>query len=156
MYDIMDQMSFSNDSSLILLTYKGKILLMLFENDPLIFNSPYLARDHMWKFIGGDRLAHESFKDAIIKKVKGITGLNLSKVDLLSTMLSSRTKSYLYHAKLTDNQVNDIKRGEGHLLQFFSFKEIESLSLSEKTKLFIEKHREFMEGIGIPQASLRN
>ena len=140
-------MAFSNDSSLILLTYKGKILLMLFENDPLIFNSPYLIKNHTWKFIGGTKGAHDSFRDSIVKKVRRITGVNLSEINVLSTIVSGKEKTYLYHAKLSDEQVNNIERGEGHLLQFFSFKELETLPLSDTTKLFISKNRDFMEKI---------
>lgn len=140
-------MSFSSESCLVLLTYKGKILLKLFEDDPLILNDPYMVRTHVWEFIEGKKGSDESFLDAILKKVEKTTSIRLTNIDLLSTILSNREKRYLYYAKLTDEQVNNMVRQEGHLLQFFSFKEIESLSLSQATLLFISKHRDFMENI---------
>lgn len=135
------------EKSLILLTYKGKILLMLFETDPLLFNSPYVTRDHTWKFIGGDKAKGESFQQAIIKKVKVITSVSLPDVEVLSATSSGKQEKHLYFARLTDDQVNSIERGEGHLLQFFSFKEIEKLSLSETTKYFITQNRDFIQNV---------
>lgn len=143
-----------DEASVILLTYKGKILLTLFENDPHIFNDPYLIKKHDWNFIAGTKHANESFQDAILKTVEGITNIKLSSVEFLSTELMNDKKRYLYHAKLSDSQVNCIERADGHLLQFFSFKELESLPLSELTKLFISKHRDFLENVY--QAPVRN
>lgn len=140
-------MSYTENTSAILLTYKGKILLMLFENNPLILDNPSLLKQNAWKFIGGVKKAHESFLDAIVRKVKGITSINLKTVDLLSTILTNTEKKYLYHACLSDHDVNNIVRAEGFLLQFYSFKEVEKLPLSPSTKLFISKHRGFIEGV---------
>lgn len=146
-------MSLATDSSLILLTYKGKILLTLFENDPLILNSPYLIKQHKWRFIGGENEEAESCIDSIINRVRRVAGIRLSQIDIVSTDLSGSQKRYLYHARLSDEQVNNIERGEGHLLQFFSLKELETLPLSDATKLFVSKHRDFMEKIYTKPAS---
>ncbi len=135
------------EKSLILLTYKGKILLMLFETDPLLFNSPYVTRDHTWRFIGGEKSKNESFQQAIIKKVKSVTSVTLADVEVISSTSLGGEETYLYFARLTDNQVNSIERGEGHLLQFFSFKELEKLSLSKTTQYFVSQNRDFMQSV---------
>lgn len=132
---------------MILLTYKGKILLMLFENDPTVLENPLLFRKSVWKFVGGVKKGYESFEEAIIKQVEHLTSVKLSSVAFVSRVLDGTTRKYVYHANLTDKNVNNIVRANGLLLQFYSFKEIEKLSLSDATRLVISKHREFLEGI---------
>lgn len=136
-----------DESSIILLTYKGKILLMLFENDPTILENPLLFRKSVWKFLGGAKRGYESFEEAVINRVEGLTRIKLSSVDLVSRILEGKSKKYVYHASLSDKDVNRMERINGLLLQFYSFKELEKLSLSYSTKLVIEKHRDFFEGI---------
>lgn len=120
---------------------------MLFEKNPYIFNEPMFARSHAWKFIGGIKQPHESFEQTVVRKVKGIANIKLGPVEVLSHIGSMNETTYFYHARLTDDQVNNMERGEGHLLQFFSFKELESLPLSDTTRLLISQNREFMERI---------
>lgn len=144
---ILKLMIKTDETSLILLTYKGKILLMLRELDPYVFNDPYLIKKHSWNFIGGVKKSGESFQDAIIKRVEGITGIKLLQIKFLSFILNGNKKRCLYHAQLSDQQVNRMERGEGHLLQFFSFKELENLPLADSTRLFIAKHKDLMEGM---------
>lgn len=120
---------------------------MLYEIDPYVFNDPYQLKKHSWNFIGGVKKSNESFQEAIIKRVEGITHIKLPHIEFLSSILKGNEKRYLYHAQLSDQQVNNMERGEGHLLQFFSFKELETIPLSYSTKLFIAKHRDLMEGM---------
>ena len=113
-------------SSLILLTYKGKVLLMY------KMNSAIDAEKHEWCFIGGGRGEKESYEQALSRRVEIEANIKIEDVEFLSESC--------YHASLTDDNVNNIRRDEGQLLDFFTLREIQKLTLSEATKLFIDKH----------------
>lgn len=113
--------------SLILLTYKGKILLM-YKN-----NSPIDTEQHPWSLIGGICEKRESFEKALTRRVEKETGIKVENVEYISESC--------YHARLTDDNVNNIKRGEGQLLDFFSPKELQKLNLSSATAKFLQEHQ---------------
>lgn len=113
-------------SSLILLTYKGKALLMYRTE------SANDSEEHEWCFIGGEKNHDESFEEAMSRKVTVEASIKIQEVEYLSKSC--------YHARLTDDNVNNIKRDERQLLDFFTLREVQKLHLSQATKLFIEKH----------------
>lgn len=110
---------------LILLTYKGKALLM-YKTD-----SPIDAKKHEWCFIGGEKNDKESFEEALLRKVEIEASIKVDGVELVS--------ENFYHARLTDDNVNQIKRGERQLLDFFTLGEMQKLHLEASTKSFISK-----------------
>lgn len=118
----MDEIS----SGLILLTYKGKVLLVHKRNGPAD------KEKHPWYFIGGVREKKESFENVLTKRVQKETGIKIENVEFISESC--------YHARLTDDNVNKIERGENQLLDFFSLKELKKLFLSESTQRFLSKH----------------
>lgn len=131
------------DISLILLTYKGKVLLMHRNAQP----NPLKISD--WCFIGGVKEKHKSLEETIFTDVERETSIKLKEVELLSNLFSNDEKQYYYHAKLTDENVNDIKRGEGQALDFFTLRELDRLNLSASTKLFVVKHRDLLEQVNV-------
>lgn len=104
--------------SLILLTYKGKVLLTHRRK------GPGDEEKHPWSFISGARGEKE-------------LGIKIENVECIS-------ESY-YHAKLTDDNVNRIERAENQILEFFSPRELESLPLTDSTRQFISKHSILIE-----------
>ena len=110
----------------ILLTYKGKALLMYKRNGPMD------EEKHAWCFIDGIKENKESFENAMARKVEKEMGVKIEKVEFVSESC--------YHARLTDDDVNKIKRAEGQLLDFFTLKELGKLFLSSTTAQFISKH----------------
>lgn len=124
-------------SSLILLTYKGKILVMHRDNNPLVQNP--------WTFIEGKRGAKTSFLETIIRKVEEETSLRLEEPKFISSAKDDGTEKHFFHADLSDKEVNSINRDEGLTLGFYSLKEIEKLSLTASTRAFVAKVRDFME-----------
>jgi hypothetical protein len=127
----------NTNASIILLTYKNKLLLTFKEYSP-IFTGP-----HTWHVIGSTKGTNESFEDAIKRKVKKDTGLQLSRIDFLSCS-SDKTQQY-FHSELTDTHVNSIVRENGQVIQFFSANELETLVLSPMTEQLISKHRGVVE-----------
>ena len=111
---------------LILLTYKGKALLMY------RMSSPIDAKEQEWCFIGGRKDGGESFEEAMSRRVEKEANIKVEEVEFVS--------ENCYHARLTDDNVNNIKRGEGQLLDFFTIGEVQKLHLSEPTRQFVSKH----------------
>jgi len=110
----------------ILLTYKGKVLLMHKKNGPTD------EEKHAWCFIGGVKEDRESFENAMSRRVEKEAGIKIENVEFVSESC--------YHARLTDDNVNKIERGENQLLDFFTLKEAGKLFLSSTTAQFILKH----------------
>ncbi len=133
------------DQSMILLTYKRKMLLMRrdFVRDRHEQNALHL--------IVGIKDSSESFEETVLKAVEKETGIRLTAIQ----PLSHTNNAYFFHAQLTDADVNHIVRGEGDILEFFSLKELGTLSLTTETQVFVTKHRDLLETVDqcLPQAS---
>lgn len=112
--------------ALILLTYKGKALMM-YEYESAIDNI-----QHDWTFIGSRKLSGESMETSLSKKIKNEAGIKISDIKLLS--------GNFYHATLSDEHVNSITRREEQLLDFFTLKELQKLPLSEQSKKLVEEY----------------
>jgi NADH pyrophosphatase NudC (nudix superfamily) len=119
----MDDKCFSGS---ILLTYKGKVLLMHKQESVID------EQEHPWCFIEGTKEEKETFEDAMSRKVEEETGIKVESIECVS--------EFCFHAKLTDDNVNNIQRGENQLLDFFNPKELRKLILSKPTQEFISKH----------------
>lgn len=130
---------------LILLTYKGKVLLLQQEN---ILDS---HNDNEWHFIEKSKTKDKLAEKTIIEEVFRETQLKLDGVTLLSKELSSDTIHYLFHARLNDKHVNSIERAEGRVLQFFSIPELSKLKIQSATKSFFQKNRALIEHLSISQ-----
>lgn len=112
--------------SSILLTYKGKILLMYKSNSSID------KEKHPWHLIGALKEKSESFKNAVVRRVEKEMGIKVDKVEFVSESC--------YHARLTDHNVNNIKRAEGQLLNFFTLEETRKLLLSNTTQQLLSKY----------------
>lgn len=108
-------------------------------------NSPFAIKDKLWCFIGGIKQKNKSVADSISKLVEKETSIKLSTVEFLSTDLVDEQTSYFYHANLTDDNVNNIKRENNKTFNFFSFREIKKLTLTPATKIFVSKHQDILE-----------
>jgi NADH pyrophosphatase NudC (nudix superfamily) len=118
----MDQTS----PGLILLTYKGKVLLM--HKQASVIDQ----ENHPWSFISGIKDKQESFEKTLTRRVQKEAGIQIENVEFVSESC--------YHAKLTDDNVNKIQRAENQLLDFFTIKEVRKLFLSSATAKFISNH----------------
>lgn len=132
-------MNANNDASVILLTYKGKVLLLLEESTPV------RSSLDTWSFIAGTKNKKESFEEAILRKISDEMQIQLESVTFLSNWTYDGQKKYFYHALLSDKDVNNIQRSEARTIDFFTLKELDKVKLEPLTKLFIEKHRDILE-----------
>ena len=112
--------------SLILLTYKGKALLMNKKNSAIDNES------HPWCFIGAVSEKNEPIEKAVTRRVQKETGIKIENIQHISELA--------YHASLTDDNVNEIKRSENQLLDFFNPNEVRKLLLTRATEALFNKH----------------
>ena len=132
-----------------LLIFKGKLLLLLRDNNPNIF-SP-----NCWHLIGGLSDKNEEPQRTFIREVKEETNIDtdIKKCNFLSIVkIELREKSYfdkyLYHYELTSEEVKQIKLGkEGQKLKFFGLKELEKISLSKVTIHCLEQNKDIIKKI---------
>ncbi len=111
---------------LILLTYKGKVLLMHKQKSVID------QEQHPWSFIGGIKDKKEPFEKTLARRVQKEAGIQIENVEFVSELC--------YHAKLTDDNVNKMQRSENQLLDFFTLKEVKKLFLSSATAKFLSNH----------------
>jgi hypothetical protein len=130
-----------SNESLILLTYKEKILLMI---KNYVFNS---GLEKTWCMIGGEKGAHESFEKTINRKIKEDMNIEVSDVKFLLDSPSDNKNIHFYHGKLTDKNVNFMQRAEGQELQFFDLKELNKLNLTTSADLFFTRNRNIVEDL---------
>jgi 8-oxo-dGTP pyrophosphatase MutT (NUDIX family) len=116
----------TNTAGLILLTYKGKVLLMHKEKSVID------EEKHPWCLIGGIRHPKESFEETLQRRVENETGIKIKNVEHVAELY--------YHAHLTDDNVNKMQRKEHQLLDFFTPRELNKLFLADSTQEFIAKH----------------
>jgi 8-oxo-dGTP pyrophosphatase MutT (NUDIX family) len=106
---------------LILLTYKGKALVMQKVDSPL-------EEGAQWCFIGGGKRGRESSVQALERIVEEETGIKIKGIE--------RVNENFFQARLSDQNVNEIKRQEGQLLDFFTLPDLYKLDLETNSKSF--------------------
>lgn len=117
--------------SLILLTYKGKALLMHKQKSVID------PEKHPWSFISAVLDKKETLEKTLTRRVQTEMGIKIENIEFVSESC--------YHARLTDDNVNSIRRSENQLLDFFTLKDLKKLFLSSNTYQFIQKHQALIE-----------
>lgn len=123
------------DSCLILLTYKGKVLLLQQDD---IFKQ---LQNNTWHLIEKRTTQDQSTQEAITQEVERETHIRLEDVSLLMSMSSQNRREYLFHAQLTDSDVNRIQRAEGRIIQFFTLRELKKLPLEASANYFLTEDK---------------
>ena len=108
---------------------------------------PHTLQQSDWCFIGGVKEKDKSFEETIFRDVEREANIKLAKVELLSELIYKNRRKHFYHAKLSDENVNDIKREDGQTLDFFTPQELEKLPLTSSTRLFLIKHKTLLETV---------
>lgn len=129
------------DQCFILLTYKGKVLLLQQDN---ILPTP---NTNEWRFINKLIKKNTTAEKAILQEVYRETNVELENVNLLSSMQMDETMLHVFHGKLSDKHVNNIQRAEGRNLQFFSLKELQKLHMHPSTQIFFKNNWQTVESL---------
>jgi ADP-ribose pyrophosphatase YjhB (NUDIX family) len=128
-----------SNESLVLLTYKEKILLMI---KNYVFNS---GLQKTWRMIGGEKENNESSEKTISRKIKEEMNIKIDNIKLLLITPSQDKNTYIYYGKLTDKNVNFIERAEGQELQFFDLDELDNLKLATSADLFFSENKNVVQ-----------
>lgn len=122
------------------ITYKGKVLLST--------RDLYVESNikNVWSFVGEGKLKGNPIKDSIYREIKQATKLILKNLESIELLHNNKPK-LLYHAKLTDDNVNSIVRREGERLEFYDINELDNLSLSEATSLLLSENRQKLSSL---------
>lgn len=128
----------SSNHYVILLTYKGKVLLLSEENslDALPCNP--------WKFI--EKYTKGKYaKEELIREVLKEAKIKISNVTPIFHPDATMLHEKVYYADLSDIHVNNIQRKDTSLLQFYSLKELQKLNLQDSSKHIFVKYRSVFE-----------
>lgn len=132
-------MNLTVNTSVILLTYKSKILLMVKDY------RPDKKMQMSWGMIESKNNEYESFLEAIVKKTKEEIKIQLVNVTFLFKIKQNHRIVHFFHGQLTDNNVNCIERKEGYEIRFFSLKEVMELQLEQDTNDFMNTYNNKLE-----------
>ena len=132
-------MNNTRNTSVILLTYKCKVLLSV--ND---FNSENPAQN-VWGMIESKKRAYESFLEPILHKIKDEMNIKLKNVSFLFKTEHEDEILYFSHGKLTDDDVNSITRKEKQEIGFYTLLEAVKLQLAPATSSLVSEHRHELE-----------
>jgi len=117
----------------------GKILLLQRDDNPGI-------RDpNCWQLPGGGVEDGEMPDEAIKRELQEEIGIIPS---LLNFLISPSAETHAYYARLTDEEVRSIKKGdEGKDLRFFSFDELSQIPLTQKLKDVIQSRGKVLKSL---------
>lgn len=117
----------------------GKVLLLLRDDNPEI-------RDpSCWQLPGGGVEDGETPDEAIKRELQEEIGIIPSSLRFL---ISPSTETHAYFARLTDEEVGNIKKGdEGIDLRFFPFNELSQILLTQKLKDVIQSQGEILKSL---------
>jgi 8-oxo-dGTP diphosphatase len=132
-----------NKTSVCLIVHKGKILLLLRDNNPGIPNP------NTWQTIGGGLEPGETFEEAVKREVLEETGLAIRSGLVYNGMYCTKdVEAALYIYYPTNEEASRIRLGnEGQRLGFFSLKEMDDLEVSFSAKALFTKYRSQLERI---------
>ena len=135
------------DSCLILLTYKGKVLLL--QQDDIL----HQFSNNEWHFIEKIKEKNKSIIETIIQEVERETNIKLDSVSFILSVLHNDRMENLFHARLTDKNVNNIQRAEGRVLSFFTVQELKKLKLRSSTQLILSEYNTLIENLPINETN---
>jgi len=117
----------------------GKILLLLRDD------SPGIRDPNCWQLPGGGVEEGEAPDEAIKRELQEEIGVTPSSLHFL---ISPSDNVRAYFARLTDEEVGNIKKGdEGKDLRFFSFGELSQIPLTQKLKNVIQNQGKVLKSL---------
>lgn len=116
-----------------------RVLLLLRDDNPEI-------RDpNCWQLPGGGVEENETPDEAIKRELQEEIGIIPSSLRFL---ISPSAETHAYLARLTDEEVKNIKKGnEGKDLRFFSFDELSQIPLTRKLKDIIQSQGKVLKSL---------
>lgn len=124
-------------------THNHKVLL--FHRD----NIPTIADPDKWSLIGGHVENNESFDKGLIRELEEEISVKIKDFQFLFEFIGSNQELvYIYHVRLSKDQVKQIKLGsEGQEVSFFSFEQLEDLPLTTNLQEIYKKYHSNIQKI---------
>lgn len=117
----------------------GKVLLLQ-RDDNLGIRDP-----NCWQLPGGGVENNETSDEAIKRELREEIGIIPSSLRFL---ISPTAETHVYYARLTDEEMKSIKKGnEGRDLRFFSFDELSKIPLTQKLKEVIKSQGKALKSL---------
>jgi 8-oxo-dGTP pyrophosphatase MutT (NUDIX family) len=124
------------DSSYGLITFKGKLLLLLRDNTPTI-PSP-----NCWSLIGGGSERNETPIMTYFREAKEEANITPKNTRFLFILKGNGSKRYIFHSCLSQDDFDQIKLGnEGQYLGFFRFAELKTIQLGKTMTFILMRYR---------------
>jgi len=124
----------NKEASLVILGYKGEILLILRDN-----KSDIVSPNH-WSIPGGTKEPDESFEKCAKREIKEELQINLENLSFVVELKYLDRYKKLYYSSLSENQVKEIHLTEGQRYDFFTADDAKTLLLARSTKMFFDSH----------------
>lgn len=116
-------------SSFAFVTYKGKFLLVLRDDIPII------ASPNTWSLLGGKNEPGETPEETAIRELKEEANIDVQELKPLFVEYYEDRIRHVYSMELTDEQARDIKLGdEGQKLDYFTLEQMEKLPVTPTLK----------------------
>ena len=117
----------------LILTYKGKVLLFSHEN---LLQS---EKDE-WDFLRMGTLNKTKISDFLQKEIN--LPAKITDANLVNLSIGTNEDSELFHFRLTDDNVNCIKRKSGWRIEFYRLEELDKVALSFETRSLYQKYKD--------------
>lgn len=123
-------------------TYDKKILLLLRDNLPTIHDP------NRWSLVGGHVEPNEEIEMALARDLKEEINVIPKKPDFLFKFTGYYGETiHLFHAALTQLQVDELILGEGQQMKFFSISELPNLELTSNVASLYKNHLPLLKKI---------
>ncbi len=124
-----------------IVSYKGKILLILRDNKP---NIPY---PNTWEFVGGAQDGDETLEQTGLRELYEELGIKPSNYVFLGTENFSGRLAGRFISILNDNEYRQIHLGsEGQKYAFYTLQESLSLDMPPNLKRFLQNNMQILIG----------
>lgn len=121
-------------------TYQGKLLLLLRDNNPNI------GFPNHWSLLGGKIEEGETPDQALIRELKEEADIDVKEFKFLFERADHT--GWIYHVELTDQDVQNLKLGdEGQELKFFEPSELKNITITPNIQLYITEYKNYLKGI---------
>lgn len=131
----------NKEASLVILTYKGRILLILRDNNPEV-----VSPNH-WAVPGGVKEINETFEQTALREIKEELNIDLKNLKFLVELKYLDRFKKLYFSTLSEAQVKEIILYEGQKFDFFTPEEASHLLLARSTKLFFDSYLHLIKSV---------
>ena len=99
-----------------------------------------IDKKNHWDFLKMGKLKNKEVIDFLRKEISLTSKSGPDEEMLTSIVLNGNSPLRLFHFRLSDANVNSMKRKEGWRLEFYRFNELDEILLSDEARLIFTEH----------------